>query len=166
MDTKEELINPLIFEETKKEDLIKPLVFEEKKGPEDRIYLLLYYFVDDNGDESKTFEFIKGRTEVRERIIADLAVGDVDIHRSRVLVEKAPLEDSLTLYAFMKLIEVYFEDKPFDIEAYNIGDVDEDELEKLDLDFSSINNDEDKEQEAQNIQEMMLGLGEYESEDI
>ena len=126
----EKLINPIIHvdleedkKEENKEELIKPYTIEEKKGPEDKIYLLLYCFISEAG-ESRTFEFIKGRTETRNRIIADLEVGDVDIHKSRVLVEGAPLEDSITLYSFMKHIETYFEDS-FDIEDYNTGDIED-----------------------------------------
>ena len=168
-DLKVNLIKPIIFEDreeteekqadVKSEELIKPIIFEEeKKGPEERYYLLLYYFIDDDGDESKTFEFIKGRTSVRERIIADLAVGDIDIHKSEILVEGAPLEDRISIYAFMKLIEIYFENDPFDIESYNTGDIDE-ETNEFDNEYYQINNNQttDADNDLENIS-IMLGL--------
>lgn len=167
-DLKVNLIKPFIYEDeeeteevVEKEELIRPFTFEEEKGPEEKYYLVLYYFITEDESESKTFEFIKGRTETRNQIINDVKVGDVDIHKSRVLVEGAPLEDSLTIYAFMKLIECHFDDK-FDIEEYN-NDFEEYEEEETTIEDSmreNLNSAEDnKELEAANYQMLqMLGF--------
>lgn len=115
-------------------EIIKPIIhLDKEKSPEEKVYLILYCFYgEDEGEEVRSFEFVKGRTEARQKIIDDVMVGDVNIRKSRVLVEGAPLEDSISIYQFMKLIENYFEEetKSFNIDDFDFDteDIDEEEL--------------------------------------
>lgn len=107
-----------------------------KKGPEDKIYLVLYVDPNTNDEDCKYFEFYKGRTRTYESIKLEIENG-IDIHDSLVIVESITLAQALSedkpkskmsIYNFMKHMKEsgYFDDS-FDIEDYNVGYYDEDE---------------------------------------
>lgn len=87
--------------------------------PEKREYLILYYSEIED-EEVKSFEIITGRKKAYEFVRSIIEY--IDIHESKVLVSGATLENCKTVYEYMKLMEVYFEDS-FDIEDYNMGDI-------------------------------------------
>jgi len=97
------------------------------KGSEDRKYLLLYYFSDEKGEEDqKSFEFIIGRMATYKFIKS--IIEDINIHKSKVLVETVTLNELISVYEFMKHISSIIEDDDkdsFDIEDYNTGDYDD-----------------------------------------
>lgn len=112
------------------EMLSKPLIIGEpeqatkEKGPEDRKYLLLYYASDEKGEEDiKSFEFLTGRTKTYEFI--KNIIENIDIYKSKVIVETVTLNEMVTVYEFMKHISSLIEDTSFDIEDYNYGDIEE-----------------------------------------
>ena len=137
MNEEQKLIKPAIFidnEDSKKEEkLIVPATFDndEKKGPLTKQYLILAVFTasDENRDIDKSFEFVTGRPAAWEMIKSMIEY--LDIHESLVLVEGVKLENAKTVYEFMKYAEVFFPDDSFDIEDYNYGDVDEQDLEEI-----------------------------------
>lgn len=118
-------INPIEF--VKKDQPVKPITFVDKsnevKDPEERKFILLYYTMID-GEEDKSFEEIIGRTKLREFIINMIEC--LDIHESKILADGVPFDECLTVYEFMKAMEIHYNDG-FDIEDYNFGDgIDED----------------------------------------
>lgn len=117
-------IHPIKFAE--KDKPIVPFTIDKKKDPEKRLYVVLYYSYED-GEEVKSFEILTGRTNAREFI--KNMIDSIDIHESKILVETVAYEDALTVYQFIKEMEVYYQDG-FDIEDYNIGDYIEIDKEK------------------------------------
>lgn len=118
------LIKPAFFvdrEEMNEKGLITPAVFEEKKkSPEEKMYLVLVVFNSNGSDVNECyFDFITGRTEVRSYIVCN--IDELDIHESKILVEGVILENMISVYEFMKHVEIHFNDG-FDIEDYNSGD--------------------------------------------
>lgn len=118
-------INPISFTDKP----VNPITFvdEEKViDPEDRTYLVLYYAEIDGKDE-KSFEIIEGRTKTYDFIksIAEY----LDMIESKVLVNNVTLEDALSIYEFMKIMETHYNDgfdimdyvDPEDIKKFNIG---------------------------------------------
>lgn len=159
--------------EEDKGEIIKPIIHldeKKEKGPEEKSYLILYCFYDEeSGDEVRSFEFVIGRTETRKRIIEDVMVGDVNVHKSRVLVEGAPLEDSISVYSFMKLMEGYFEDdNSFNIEDFNYDDDNTTNGMELDINqYIEKNNKQEVEYEQLDMfnQENLLGITPNDDED-
>lgn len=127
------LIKPAVFVEKNENNLIVPATFdnEQKKGPETKQYLILAVFTatDENRDIDKSFEFVTGRTAAWEMIKSMIEY--LDIHESLILVEGVALEGAKSIYEFVKYAEVFFPDDTFDIEDYNYGDVDEDDVEEI-----------------------------------
>ena len=103
-------------EEAKNEYMVKDI----KKGPEEKEYLLLLVDIEDN--DATMFTIVMGRRAAYDYIKEDIK--NMDIHKSTILVEGLPLERRVTVYEFMKHIQEknFFEDS-FDIEDYNIGDI-------------------------------------------
>lgn len=133
MDKEQLSINPISF--TEKEKAIVPFTIDEskkKKSPEKRTYVILYYAHED-GDDIKSFEVIIGRTNTREFI--KNMIECLNIHESKILVDTIPYEEALSVYEFMKAMEIHYSDG-FDIEDYNIGDeIEEDEIEEDEEDY-------------------------------
>lgn len=90
----------------------------------EKTYILLYYLTVDDGEEVKTFETITGRSKLYNFIKS--IVENIDIHRSKVLVDEAMLnlEGVPSVYQLMLHFQDIFNDTSFDIEDYNYGDVD------------------------------------------
>ena len=127
MSEEKNLINPIYFVDDKdktEKGLINPVKFENqvKKGPESKKYLILFCFYssEEEGDNNRTYEIVTGRTNARQLIKNNIE--DIDIHESKILVEGVVLEDMISIYEFMKHIEINYSDG-FDIEDYNLGDV-------------------------------------------
>lgn len=116
-DNKEEQRVPVKF--TEEQRVPVRFIKDGEIPPEKREYLILYYSEIEN-EEVKSFEIITGRKEAYEFVKS--IVEFVDIHESKVLVSNGTLENAKTVYEYMKLMEVYFEDS-FDIEDYNMGDI-------------------------------------------
>lgn len=88
------------------------------KDPENKLYILLYFFSDRNEDEI-SFSVQKGRTAMYEKI-KELAE-NLDLYDSKVLVEDVSFDMAISVYEFM----IYMEDKyddGFDIRDFVIGD--------------------------------------------
>ena len=107
-------INPI--SSLKEGNMIKPISQVGLKDPEERIYIILYYAIID-GKDDKSFEVLEGRTKTRDFIIDMIEY--LDIYESLVLVDGVDYEDSLSVYEFMKAMEIHYIDG-FDIEDYNI----------------------------------------------
>lgn len=88
------------------------------KNPEDKMYILLFYF----NDECKEYEIVTGRNEARETAKGYIEEG-ANLKSSLVLVEGNPIERSVTLYEFMKHMERYFNDN-FYVDDYVTADED------------------------------------------
>lgn len=103
---------------------LKPLFVEatEKKRVTEKNYLMLFYATIDKGEEEKVFEIVTGREAAYEYIKSMIEC--IDIHKSKVLVDTVCFKDAASVYEFMKYIRDnnFFGDS-FDIEDYNIGDV-------------------------------------------
>jgi len=131
--SEEKLIKFAIFIDKNENGLITPVEFdnESKKGPLTKQYLILAVFMptDENKDIDKYFEFVTGRPAAWDMIKSMIEY--LDIHESLVLVEGVPIEGAKTVYEFMKYAEVFFPEDTFDIEDYNYGDVDEDDLQEI-----------------------------------
>ena len=133
MSEEQKLIKPAIFIDKNEKGLITPAVFdnEDKKGPLTKRYLILAVFTatDENRDIDKSFDFVTGRPAAWELIKSMIEY--LDIHESLVLVEGVKLEDAKSVYEFMSYAKVFFPEDNFDIEDYNYGDVDEDDVEEI-----------------------------------
>jgi DNA-binding protein len=96
---------------------------KQRIDPEDKQYLVLMFLKEN--EETKTFEIITGRKSVYDYIREN--IDNIDILKSLILVnaEGVTLNDAITVYAFMKHMEQFFQDENFSIEDYR----DEDETE-------------------------------------
>ncbi len=130
-----DLVEPIKF--YKKEDLdenglLKPIIFDEApKGFEEKLYLVLYTYGNEDHSSENGWKLCTGRTETYEFIKS--IIDEIDIFNSKILVETKKqdiktgergyyflsIEKSLTVYAFCKSIEQYYGDDGFDIEDYN-----------------------------------------------
>ena len=90
-----------------------------KKNPENKIYLICIAGKDGEND---SWELVQGRTEAYETIKNDIDF--IDLEHSFILVESAKLENRLSIVAFMRHVEGYYQDS-FDIDDYIKGDWDE-----------------------------------------
>lgn len=84
-----------------------------KKYPEDRQYLICIASTDGDSD---IWQIITGRTNAREFIKDNINI--INFDESFILVEGCTLEQRKSIYAFMKHIEKFFVDDPFDIDEY------------------------------------------------
>lgn len=132
-----EIINPIRFfkkEEMTEEGYIRPIRFEDPiKGPEDKIYLVLYYIVTDDGNLEKSFELCKGRSECVSFLEDNIE--QIDINQSKVITETRQTEtktgnlknyflyidSALSVYDFFKYMESINADLSIDIEDYNFS---------------------------------------------
>lgn len=89
------------------------LVDNTKKYPEDRQYLICIANTDGDSD---IWQIITGRKNAREFIKDNIDL--INFDESFILVEGCTLEQRKSIYAFMKHIEKFFEDDPFDIDEY------------------------------------------------
>ena len=92
---------------------------EKKKDAEEKVYIILFSFEDNEGD-SNWWQKVTGRTAAYECIKTN--IDGCNIHDSFILVEGLPLERCVSVYEFMRHVKEkgYFEDS-FDIEDYNNG---------------------------------------------
>lgn len=116
----QQTLRPLLTKATKRPEMVKE-VEEVKISPEDKTYVILYYLSLDDGEDVKTFDIIKGRKETYEFIKG--IIENLDIHKSKIMVDNVPFSKAITIYNFMKYMERYFQEDSFDIEDYNIGDI-------------------------------------------
>lgn len=143
-------IEPMEFDDEKKkpmflddeQKLIKPMEFDVKtKGVEEKLYIILYKIVTDE-EFDQIFEICIGRTEAYTDIKDKLQSGlDIDVHASKIITETKqtetatmdrkyyliPYEDCISVYAFCKSVENYYDTDEFDIEEYNNTDVPEED---------------------------------------
>lgn len=131
------LIDPIIFENNKKntEEVINPIVFDvPTKSFEDKIYLVLS--VEDSNDcmFDGQFKICNGRTECYRYIqsLIETFGENYDVHESKVITETKQTEtntgntkyymidlyDSVSVYAFCKSVEGYYNDFNFNIDDY------------------------------------------------
>lgn len=143
------------MEENKKKKMIEPIIFEDPNAPkqpspfkhdirtkdtEEKVYIILYQLDDDLVEETfqNIYTISRGRTPAYEDIQNKLQCGlNVDIHRSKVLVETKQvqastgdahyyllsIDDAISIYSFCKSIEGDYQNYNFDIENYNDSDV-------------------------------------------
>lgn len=90
-----------------------------ENDPEKRMYLLLTLETDDDGNDIKYWEFLQGRTLVRDTI--KNIIDNLNIHKSKVFSESANMHQALSVYQFMKYMEGFYTEDDFDIEEYNHG---------------------------------------------
>lgn len=95
---------------------------KQKKSADKKMYLLLYNYTDETGEEHKTYEKFEGRDSVYN-FIKNL-IENLDIYTSEVLVETVTCADAISVYDFMKYASQFYPEDSFDIEDYNYGDVD------------------------------------------
>lgn len=88
------------------------------KNPEDKMYILLFYY----SDECKEYEIVTGRKEARH-VARSYTEEGADLKRSIILVEGNPIEKSVTLYEFLKQMEKFFKDD-FNVDDYVTTDED------------------------------------------
>lgn len=93
----------------------KPI--EKQKNVEEKQYVLLLYFNED--EREKTFEVFTGRSTTRDFIINNIE--SINVELSRVLVEDVPFKNSLSVFEFMRHIQIFYEDK-FDISEFTATD--------------------------------------------
>ena len=102
----------------------KDIKFERSiKDPEEKLYLICISTM-----EYDMWNLVYGRSNTREYIIDNIE--DINFEESFVLVEGVDLTERVSIYAFMKHIERFFPNDPFDIEDYIKGDWSEDEYMK------------------------------------
>lgn len=124
--------------------LIHPFEFDAKtKGPEEKIYIILYKLNSDEDDEIYTqiFSICKGRTEAYSDIKEKLESGlEVDVHISKIITETKqtetatadkkyyllPYDECISVYSFCKSVQEYYSDE-FDVEEFNNTSIPEDE---------------------------------------
>lgn len=92
---------------------------EAEKGPEDKLYILLYFF-SDRDEEEVSFSVQKGRTNMYNKV-KELAE-NLDLFDSKVLLEGEPFDIAISVYEFMIYMEDKFEEDGFDIRDFVIGD--------------------------------------------
>ena len=114
-------------------------VDKKKKSFEEKEYLICIECM--SGD--LFWEVVKGRTEAYSRIKYTIYVDAVNFDTSFILVEGKSITERVSLYAFLKHVQDYFEDG-FDIDDYVKGDFDEEEFRKNNniSEAMSISNDE------------------------
>lgn len=93
--------------------------YEEKTNiiDNDKIYIVLYYGIKENND-IKSFEILKGRVATYKYLkgISEF----ININESKVITDNVLLEESLSVYEFIKYIKnQYNVDDNFDIDKYN-----------------------------------------------
>lgn len=96
------------------------IVAPQKKNSEEKEYLVALMC---KGNVPNDWEICIGRTEARQYII-DMAQ-HIDYEYSFVLVEEEQLVNRISVVKFMRHIEKFYEDNPFDIDDYIKGDWDE-----------------------------------------
>jgi hypothetical protein len=106
--------------------MVNPITLINKDDDaETKQYLVLYYATDEDDNDVKSFEICTGRTETFNFI--KNMIESINIHDSLVLSENNTLKNIISVYEFMKYLRdndlIY--DKTFDIEEYNIGDIEE-----------------------------------------
>lgn len=105
----------------------------QNKGPEEKTYIILVYFYDDAYEQ--TFTMVTGRTDCYDECKHHVRNG-ADPANSIVLVEGNTIENSVTLYKFLKTFKGVYEDREFDVEDYMRGDSNEASAEVRDVDKS------------------------------
>ena len=87
---------------------------------EKKTYLVLMVIYEDD-QCIHDFEFLKGRTTTYGLLKDLIRNGDIDIHESKVLTSKVDLDNMLTVYEFMKLMQDrnYYPEDSFDIDEYD-----------------------------------------------
>lgn len=93
--------------------------YEEKANiiDNDKIYIVLYYGIKENND-IKSFEILKGRVATYKYLkgISEF----ININESKVITDNVLLEESLSVYEFIKYIKnQYNVDDNFDVDKYN-----------------------------------------------
>ena len=120
LDPSKGLIDPMAISKDFKPNTEKnPTPFEE------RLYLILYITVDDEGNEDKSFQFIKGRSNVYEFVKSMAPI--MNMYDSLILVEHLPLDEAITVYDFIKHVKQFIPEDSFDIDDYVEGDYINDE---------------------------------------
>lgn len=114
-------------------------VDKKKKSFEEKEYLICIECM--SGDLH--WEIAKGRTEAYEYIKDIMNLYGIDFDTSFILVEGKSITERVSIYAFLKHVQDYFEDG-FDVDDYIIGDFDEEEFRKNNniSEAMSISNDE------------------------
>lgn len=83
-------------------------------------YLLLYTYTDENGYEERSYQYITGRENTF--IFIRNMIESIDVLESKVIVTHLPVNEGITVYDFMKYIQLNFNqyiDDGFDIDSYN-----------------------------------------------
>ena len=110
----------------KEPELIKPFTHTEDPNTKPKLYLILKYYVNDDVEDEKTWEFFKGTSqELYDHIKAELLQYDnpMDVMKSRVLVDspKVTISYKYTVAALMRNYRAYNkvkDESSFDINEY------------------------------------------------
>lgn len=144
------------IEDGKRRKVIEPIQFFDEpaqaplpndirtKDVEEKVYIILYQLNEDDLEEmfQNIYVISRGRTPAYEDIQSKLEAGlNIDIHRSKVLVETKQtqtstnnrkyyligIDDAISLYSFCKSIEGDYNNYDFNIEDYNNTEVPEED---------------------------------------
>lgn len=120
-----------------------------QKSHEEKQYLICLR--SNQMEDDDRWEIVNGRTEAYEYIKENIYM--IDFSSSFILVENCKLSERKSIYAFMKHVEQFFPEDPFDIEDYIKGDWSEDEFIKY--------NDIDKSLYPDNYKDNQLSIEEF-----
>lgn len=126
------------------------------KSPEEKQYLIC---VSGIGDTPNDWYIAHGRTDAYDYIKG--MIENIDINSSFILVESEKLKTRKSIYTFMKYVEKFYEEDPFDIDDYVKGDWSESEFMKDNDIASEFSNNHNK----LNMQDVMNGTTVFMKED-
>ena len=118
-------------------DQNKDIEFEKKmkgKNPENKQYLICIASLPGSGEPDE-WVLVTGRRAAYDKIRE--SIDYINLEESFILVESCTLKDRKSIYAFMKYVEIFY-NEGFDIDDYVKGDWSEDYYQKnndIDQDF-------------------------------
>lgn len=107
-------IVPFVVADTPEERCI---LKAKHKDPEEKQFLLLIVYIDEDGEPFSSFEIVKGRTAARQFVIDELEEIDIDFSNSTILAEGKPFGCQLPLADFLRHVAKFYDDG-FDIDEY------------------------------------------------
>lgn len=110
------LKEPIYYAENKEEDLMEPITFGDDSN--EKLYLIFFIYADEEGNEVKDWEEIKGRTNFYEFIKTH--ADTMDMINSKALSGDLTVDKAVSIKDIVKSFKLQglFADDDFDIEEY------------------------------------------------
>ena len=149
---KEELFEPMIFEDQQKKEnkeLVRPMEFDVRtKSVEEKLFIILYVLEEDNLEKiyQNCYSICQGRTEAYSDIKSKLISGlNINVHKSKIITETKqtesetgdrkyyliPLDECLSVYSFCISVSDFYSDDEFNIDDYVSEDDDSADTDKI-----------------------------------